>query len=396
MTQSCDVAIIGAGPYGLSIAAHLRRHGLEFRVFGNTMHTWRRRMPQGMFLKSQGFASRLYDPDGRFTLARYCSERGLPYKALDCPVPLETFTAYGLAFQRELVPAVEEKSVVALQQSADAFLLTLDDGERVATRRVIVAVGFTCFSHVPAGIAHLPSELYSHSSEHSDFSRFKGLDVTVIGAGASALDSVALLHEAGAQVRLIAGAQSLTFNVPEPRPWWKEWYPTSGIGVGWRNQFYERGPMLFRRLPHQVRRSLVRSAQPPAGGFPVKERVEQVPALLGVTLRYARYCQGRAHLRLLCADGEERTVTSDHVIAGTGYRVDLRKLGFLSGELRPRLQAVDFTPILSGDFQSSVPGLYFVGLAAANTFGPSMRFLLGARYTARRLASHLAKSYPPR
>jgi hypothetical protein len=153
--------------------------------------------------------------------------------------------------------------------------------------------------------------------------------------------------------------------------------------------------MLFRRLPREVRRSLVRSAQPPAGGFPVKERVEQVPVLLGVTIRYVRYCAGRAHLRLLCADGDERTVVTDHVIAGTGYRVDLRKLAFLSGELRQRVQAVNFTPILSGSFESTVPGLYFVGLAAANTFGPSMRFLLGARYTARRLASHLAKSGSP-
>jgi hypothetical protein len=261
---------------------------------------------------------------------------------------------------------------------------------------VVVAVGFTYFSHVPAAIAHLPPALYSHTSENSDFRRFTGLDVTVIGAGASALDAVALLYDAGAHVRLIAGAQSLTFNIPEPRPWWKEWYPTSGIGVGWRNQFYERGPMLFRRLPYPLRRSLVRSAQPPAGGFPVKERVEQVPLLLGATLRCARYCQGRVQLRLLCADGEECTVTTDHVIAGTGYRVDLRRLGFLSGQLRPRLRTVDFTPILSGDFQSSVRGLYFVGLAAANTFGPSMRFLLGARYTARRLASHLAKSWSPR
>jgi cation diffusion facilitator CzcD-associated flavoprotein CzcO len=123
MTSSSKVAIIGAGPYGLSIAAHLHARGIEFRIFGTTMHSWRTRMPSGMFLKSEGFASSLHDLARCFTLKRFCAESGLPYEANGLPVPLETFTAYGLAFQRRLVPNVEDKAVVRLDQSPDGFLL---------------------------------------------------------------------------------------------------------------------------------------------------------------------------------------------------------------------------------------------------------------------------------
>ena len=74
-----QVAIIGAGPYGLSIAAHLRSLGIPFRIFGTPVDTWRRHMPAGMSLKSDGFASCLSDPDDKGTLEAYCAERGIPY-----------------------------------------------------------------------------------------------------------------------------------------------------------------------------------------------------------------------------------------------------------------------------------------------------------------------------
>jgi cation diffusion facilitator CzcD-associated flavoprotein CzcO len=392
MTQASDVAIVGAGPYGLSIAAHLRARGIGFRIFGSPMHSWRARMPAGMVLKSEAFASNLCDRYGRFTLKRFCGEHAYAYRDTAFPVPLETFIEYGLAFQRRLVPDVENKTVVWLEQLPDnGFLLRLNDGETVAARRVVVAVGIDYFSHVPGGLCHLPSEAFSHSSDHHDVQRFSGQDVSVIGGGASALDLVAALHDAGAKVRLVARRSSLRFNLPGHRAWWKRWYPISGLGGGWRNQFYQRAPMLFRRLPQELRFWIVRSALGPAGGAPVRDRVERLPLLLGHTLHCAEYHDAHVRLRLLCPDGAERVLSTDHVIAATGYRVDLRRLPFLSRELRAQLRSVGFTPVLSAEFQSSVPGLYFVGLAAANTFGPVMRFLLGARYTARRLTTHFAK-----
>jgi thioredoxin reductase len=391
MSTSTNVVIIGAGPYGLSIAAHLRERGIEFRIFGSPLRSWRAQMPKDMFLKSEGFASNLYDPHGAFTLERFCNENGLAYAHHDSPVPLETFTAYGTAFQQRLVPDLEDESVIALKRTPEGFHLTLDNGETLTARRVIVAVGLSDFRQVPAALAALPPGLVTHSAEHRDLSGFKGRDVSVIGGGSSALDVVASLRAAGADARLVARRPALKWNMPvKPHPW-RRLSPNSGLGAGWRNAFFEHAPMVFQYLPQETRMHIVRRWLGPAGGWPARQAVEQGPVLLGQSLRGAEYRDGRVQLRLLSSEGRETVVATDHVIAATGYKVDLRRLGFLGTDLQTDLRTADHTPILSPNFESSVPDLYFVGLAAANTFGPVMRFLLGARYTARRLAGHFAQ-----
>jgi cation diffusion facilitator CzcD-associated flavoprotein CzcO len=395
MSDFCPVAIIGAGPYGLSIAAHLHARGVEFRIFGRPMHSWQTQMPAGMFLKSHGFASNLFDPQRRYTLERFCGENALQYSDYGIPVSLETFIAYGLSFQKQFVPAVEDRAVVAVEQCPEGFLLRLDDGDTVAARRVIVAVGASYFPYVPESLSQLSPDFLSHSSDHHELNRFAGRDVSVLGAGASALDLVALLHAAGANVRLVARRSSLSWNTEYDtyRPLWRRWYPMCGLGGGdWRKRFYEHGPMLFRRLPAKYRMEIVSTTLGPAGGWPVRQCVEQMPLLLGHSLQKAESRNGQVHLRLVASDGTEREVWTDHVIAATGYRVDLRRLPFLSEPIRSRLRSTASAPTLSGNFESSIPSLYFVGLASANTFGPVMRFTLGARYTARRLGWHVATS----
>src|ERR1700726_3219033 len=126
-----EIAIIGAGPYGLSVAAHLRGLGVPFRIFGRPMDSWVAHMPKGMMLKSDGFASDIYDPEGDFTLKHFCSERGIEYSDTGVPVRLETFAAYGLAFWERMVPELEDKLVVGLDRLPDGFVLRLDDGEMV-------------------------------------------------------------------------------------------------------------------------------------------------------------------------------------------------------------------------------------------------------------------------
>ena len=176
-----ETAIIGAGPYGLSIAAHFRGSGIPFRIFGRPMDSWVAHMPQGMMLKSDGFASNIYDPDDKFTLRHFCEARRIEYADMGIPVKLSTFGDYGLAFQDRMVPELEEKMVVGIERQANGFALRLDDGEEFKVRRVVLAVGITHFEHLPQNLAHLPAEFLTHSYRHHDLAPFKGRSVVVSG-----------------------------------------------------------------------------------------------------------------------------------------------------------------------------------------------------------------------
>ena len=391
-----DTAIIGAGPYGLSIAAHLKARGVDFRIFGSPMHTWRTHMPKGMLLKSDGFASCLYDPDSSFTLGRYCHEQGIPYADLGLPVQLETFASYGLEFQKRFVPELEEKLVASIGRSLSGFDIRLEDGELVAARRVVAAIGISHFRYVPPVISILSEEFVTHSSCHTNFDRFKGRDVTVIGAGASAIDVAALLHQAGACVQLVARKPELKFHLPPgriPRPLLEQVrYPTTGLGPGWKSLFCTKAPLVFHAMPLWFRLEVVRRHLGPAAGWFTKDLVVgHVAFHLGFTIAKADVQNGRVRLQLVNIDGTQRTLVTDHVIAGTGYQVDLRRLAFLNAGLLAEIRSVDNTPVLSRNFESSVPGLYFVGTTSANSFGPMARFAYGARFTSRRLSRCLAR-----
>jgi thioredoxin reductase len=394
---TCDLAIIGAGPYGLSLAAHLRACGSDFRIFGSPMHTWLTQMPKGMFLKSEGFASFLYDPGSTFTLAHYCKQEGLPYADEGIPVPLDTFAAYGIAFQRKFVPDLENKQVLLVRRSPGGFQLLLSDGEQFVVRRLVMATGIGYFGFVPPVLAGLPGELVTHSSQHRIADCFKGRSVTVVGAGASALDLAALLHQSGASVHVVARKPVIRFHDPPettPRSLWQRVrHPITGLGSGWKLVFFANAPQAFRYLPEHTRLDAVRRTLGPAPGWFVKDQVVgKVAFHLGVTITHASVHGSGVSLDLTDNSGTRHTHTADHVIAATGYKVDLRRLPFLDSGLRERIRCVEQSPVLSANFECSVPGLYFVGTAAANTFGPLMRFAYGAGFTSRRLSSHLAKS----
>jgi lysine/ornithine N-monooxygenase len=395
MTAIVDVAIVGAGPYGLSIAAHLAKLGVEHRVIGIPMENWLHRMPQGMLLKSEGLASSLYDPDARLTLAEYCAQHGIAYADIGLPVPLEVFTDYALAFQRRFAPTVESRTVTHLTRSRGRFHLVLDDGEEFDARRVVVATGISHFQYLPDELAHLPAEFVTHSSAHRNLDQFSGRDVTVIGAGASAIDLATLLHERGAQVRLVTRRPNVEINekLHLPRTLVERVAaPMSGIGPSWRSMFYANVPHWFHRLPERFRLKRTKRYLGPAGGYFMKERFSKVPHLGGYRLVNIDTTGGRALVTLEGRDGSVRRVVTEHVVAATGFRVDLRRVPFLAGELLQELRSVEHTPVLSSQFESSVRGLYFVGPAAANSFGPSMRFAFGARFTAPRIARHLRRS----
>ena len=399
MARETDIAIIGAGPYGLSIAAHLGAKGADFLIFGTPMGEWRHNMPPGMFLKSEGFASDLFDPEGELTLERYCRAHGHPYGHIGVPVTRDLFCEYGLAFQRRFAPDLIPAQVSHVQMADGGFLLRLATGETVRAHRVILAVGISHYAHLPPELAALPTDVVRHSSQQRDLSSYANQAVAVIGAGSSAIDMAALLHQAGARTRLLTRRSKIWFNQPPvaqgglKRVTSRITRPRSGLGLGWRSRMACDMPTVFHHMPPRFRFRVTRGHLGPSASWMARSMVEgKVEISLQMKLRNAILRDGRPVLSFETADGATEEVVVDQVIAGTGYKVDVDKLTFLDPAIRSRIMRERTTPVLSRNFESSVAGLYFVGVSAANSFGPLLRFAWGARFTARRLAAHLIRT----
>ena len=392
-----DIAIVGAGPYGLSIAAHLRALDIPFRIFGQPMLSWQNHMPRGMFLKSEGFASNLYDPRASFTLADFCAEFGVLYNDVGNPVPLEVFVAYGLEFQKRLVPELEHIEIQLIKE-ADAsggFELETSNGGTFQASNVVIAAGITHFGYLPPVLSGHSTEFVTHSYEHADLSRFRDRAVAVVGGGASAIDLAVGLHETGASVTLIARRSAIAFHEqPSNRSLFQKMIaPRSGLGVGWKSWLSSKAPLVFHAMPASLRIRAVERHLGPAPGWFMKDRaVGQFPFLLCSTISQVRICDGKVCLTYKDKAHEEHSLEVDHIIGATGYRVDMDRLGIIDGGLLRQIQTLNGSPILDRNFESSVKRLYLTGVASANSFGPLMRFAYGAGFTARRVTRHLAHS----
>jgi FAD-dependent urate hydroxylase len=353
-------------------------------------------MPKGMFLKSEGSASNLSDPSGRYTLARYCAEHGLLYGERGTPISLETFNLYSHWFRKNLVPVVDDLMVTRIVRAAEVFELGLSDGTTVRAQKVVMATGLHHMAHIAPVLRCLPSELFSHSADHHDLQCFKAKDVTLIGGGQSALEIAALLAEEGASVRILVRQPSLVWN-PVPKTGYRSLYrrlryPRSGLGDGMRMWFYCNKPMLFRRLPQRIRLKRAYSELGPAGAWWLKGRVlGRIPVLMNHSVSGAEVRGGRVQLTVVEHYGRKTDVVTDHVISATGYRFDLQRLPFLDDPLKSELHTIERQPILSSGFESSVRGLYFTGLASASSLGPAMRFLEGTGYTSRTVSRDIAR-----
>ncbi|MCX5357965.1 NAD(P)-binding domain-containing protein [Streptomyces sp. NBC_00124] len=393
------VTVVGSGPYGLATAAHLKARKIPFRIFGEPMDGWRSHMPRGMYLKSSPFSSSISAPGPGRGLADFRASEGREFGGERDPVPISEFVRYGLWFQQHAVPELERVTVRHMEKVPGAgFRIALDSGEEFGSRAVVLAVGIVRFANVPSVLAHLVDDgLVSHTADHVDLSPFVGQRVAVVGAGQSALESAALLHEAGAQPTVVARAASVVFGPPPPddQPAQRSlrvrlMYPNSLLGDGWPLVACSKGPAAYRHLPDRARAHFLRTILGPYGAWWLRDRVDgHFPVRCGFSIGSATHDSGSVRLQLRGPDGGSQALEADHVIAGTGYRVDLDKLELLSPELRREVVRIDGAPRLSADFESSVPGLFFTGLAAAPTFGPLLRFVSGAGFAAGRISTAL-------
>ena len=394
-----NVAVIGAGPYGLSIAAHLQARSVDHRVFGPPLETWRGGMPESMLLKSDGFASDLSSPAAGSRLADYCRERGIPYHDTDIPVALSTFVDYGLDFQRRFVPHLEETTVTRVTAEGDGFRLDLANGENLTAARVVMAVGITHFATMPPDFGDVTAGRVTHAGQHRTFEEFAGRDVTVIGAGASAVDVAIDLAKAGAHSRLIArrGYVKFASGVHNEKRSLVETvqHPGSGLGPGWRSRICCDAPDAFRLLPVKARGEIVRRHLGPSSPWYLRDEFQElVEVRTGIRLGAVKEEEsGPIRLELVGDEADiPDVVETDNVICATGYRADLGRLTMLDDALRGRIRTLNDSPSLNPWFESSVPGLFFVGNAAAMSFGPLMRFMYGDAFAARRLGRRLSRT----
>jgi cation diffusion facilitator CzcD-associated flavoprotein CzcO len=382
-----DVVVIGAGPYGLSAAAYLKAKGLGIRVFGEPMAFWADRMPEGMLLRSPRAASNLADPRSQWSLGAF--EKALGRKAA-APVPLRTFVEYGRWFRQRLGDVVDPRPVAGVSREGAGFRLTLATGATLSSRRVVVAAGIGPFRRKPRVFDALPPQLASHCYEGRKIAELAGKRVVVVGAGQSALESAALLREAGSAVEVVAKIPALRWI--GQHPWLHRLGPLSTLLYS----KYDVGPAAISRLvanpglvahlPLRLKDKLRGRAVRPAGSTWLPARLTAVTLTTGRSVQAAEAVGGE--VRLTLDDATERR--ADHVLMGTGYEADISRYDFLAPELLADVQRLGGYPALDSGFNSSVSGLHFIGATAARSFGPLLYFVAGTEFACSRLSARLA------
>lgn len=390
MAQATDVTIIGAGPYGLGLAAHLRARGVKHRIFGEAMRFWRD-MPVGVNLKSLAFATNIAVPDRGCSFPEWCRDHGLEDFE---PCTMQSFAAYGCEMQKRFVPDLEEVLVTNVEKRDGKFEVTLDSGERFLSRKVVVCTGLSGMSHVPSVLRGLGPERMRHTFDISNYDEFRNKTVAVIGAGASAIEAGALVQEAGGTSDVFIRAQEVVIHGRSPRirPLWDRIKnPMTVLGASRSGWVLQHLPLLVYRMPRERRTRFVKSHLGPASPWWIKDRVlGKVPIHVRHELIEAGVSDGKVQLKFQDGEGRTRNVAADFVIAGTGYDVDVARLSYLHPEMTREMECIERAPVLDSHFQSSVPGLHFLGHLSFMCFGPLFRFVSGAEVASPRLARHLS------
>jgi len=386
--KQCNVTVVGAGPYGLSMAAYLQEAHVEARIFGDPMSFWEKQMPAGMCLRSNWDASHIADPKRELTLDAYCRENG---NHVGKPIPIDRFIDYGRWFQRKAAPTVERRTVVEIVPDGKGFKIRLEDGEQFGSCRVIVATGISSFTSTPTEFSAIPSALASHTSEHSDLRKFRGQRVAIIGGGQSALESAALLKESGTEAEVIVRQPNLNWvglhaKLHRLGLISSILYSNRDVGPAGISRLVA-APHLFRRFPREFQQRAAYRAIRPAGAGWLQPRLANVAISLGRRVISATEECGQLRLRL--DDRTERVV--DHALLATGFRVDISRYTFLTPSLLRELRTVNGYPVLKRGLESSIPGLYFVGKPAAWSFGPLLGFVSGAEFASTEVVRHVTR-----
>jgi cation diffusion facilitator CzcD-associated flavoprotein CzcO len=380
MTQSVDLLIIGAGPFGLALAAEVQARGVNYLLVGKPMEFWEQNMPVGMYLRS---ASDWHlDPRNEATIERYLADQGLTPADVE-PLSLAFYREYVRWFQAQKQLTSLPLYVEKLDITDDGgFVAHLEDGSRVAANAVAVAVGFKYFKHQPDDVVVLlPAGRYAHTCDLVNFAPLRGKRCVILGGRQSAFEWAALVHEAGAD------AVHVVHRHPSPAFAAADW--------SWVNALVENmveNPGWFRQLP-QAEKDAVSRRLWEEGRLKVEPWLEPRVRVDGVTIwpetavaRTAVAANGDILVNL--SNGE--TLVADTIILATGYKVDIARVPFLAqGNILPFLATRNGFPVLDEHFQTNLPGLFITSMPAGQDFGPFFGFTISVRTSARLIGAAL-------
>ena len=374
--RSVELLIVGAGPFGLAMAAQAQQDGLNYLVVGKPMAFWRSHMPAGMYLRSA--CDWHLDPANVHTIEAFLATRGqTPADAQ--PLALDFYLAYTRWFQEQKGLAIEPALVDRLDRLdrvEGGFRAQMENGETIAAANVALALGFANFVHIPAELAALlPADRYAHTCHLVNFAPLVGKRILILGGRQSAFESAALLREAG------AAHVHISYRHPTPQFVPSDWGRANRIVAD-----LAENPTWFRDLSEEGKAEINH-------WFWTEGRLKLEPWLWpriahpNVTLwpesqlaDCAVKADGAMQIRL--ESGASFLV--DQVLFATGYEVEMGRVPLLArGNLLAELATSNGSPRLDEHLQTNIPGLFITSMPAVQDFGLFFAFTLSARLSAQ-------------
>lgn len=364
-----DIAIIGAGPYGISIGAHAEKENLNYKVFGLPMQFWKVKMPPEMFIRTLIEYTGLSDPNNKYTIAAFAKEKGI---TLSYPIRRTIWVDYGMWFIEKTNVDIQPTIITDITRTDNYYQLKTIEGKKYKAKHIVIAVGLTNAQYIPKELCGFPKQLVSHSSEHTTFHKFSGKDIAVIGGGQSAWEAAGLANEAGANVHLI-------YRRPNRLSPDKNLNAEQQKLIG---KYYSLTDDEKAKVEEKFSRPTVSDFLLPL----VEGKVKQIPnsSIKSIEIDKERKLKITTNKRL--------ELTVEHVIAATGYRFSVHKLDFLHHIIDEIKTNPYGEPIVDEHFQSTLANVYFVGPAAAFSHGPPFRFIAGVWHAASTLIQQIDKT----
>lgn len=382
MPQQPSLVVLGAGPYGLSLAALALERSIQTTVIGMPMSFWREHMPARMFLRSS--ADWHIDAASNHTIRSFFEDRGIRAKEVD-PIPIALFLEYANWFIRCKRIPIRETHVRHLRQVDGCFEVELESGERLRADRVATAPGIASFATIPTWARDLPRARAAHTFDAVRFENYAGQRVLIVGGRQSAYEWAALIAEHGAErVDVVHRHDTPRFefvdwqfvdplvtNTLTHRGWWRNLADAERESIARR--FWEAGRLTLEPwlVPRLDRGNVHR--------WPQTEIVEAA--------------EDRRSGELLLRLSNAERLTVDRIVFATGYRADVSRVPYLEGVL-DRLRISDGSPDLDESLQTSLPGLYMTGFVATRDFGPFFGFVRATPASSALIVEDLLRADP--